>query len=64
MISYLFNVEKVVKNQSLFVQSLNDISSKKQIVYQSKIFDTQSLFIFLWFEIDQIVHAWLNIAVT
>jgi len=38
MINYSFNVEKIVKNQSLFVQSLNEylnISGKKLIVYQA-----------------------------
>ncbi len=41
-----------------------NISGIKQIVYQAKKFGIQSIFISIQFEIDQIVHAWPNIAVT
>ena len=38
-----------------------NISSVKQIVYMSKKFGIQSLFVSIRFEIDQIVHARPNI---
>ncbi len=36
MINYLFNVEKFVKNEALFVQPLNECFQFKKIVYQAK----------------------------
>jgi hypothetical protein len=37
MINYLFNVEKFIKNEALFVQSLNEyIYGKKRIVFRAK----------------------------
>jgi hypothetical protein len=53
-----------IKNQSLFVQSLNKYFWKKQKVYHAKKFGIQSLFVSIHFGIDQMVHARLNIAVT
>ncbi len=41
-----------------------NISGIKRIVYKAKKFGIRSLFVSIWFEIDRIVHAWLNIAVT
>ncbi len=41
-----------------------NISGIKQTVYRAKKFGIQSLFVSIWFKIDQIVPAWLNIAVT
>ncbi len=41
-----------------------NISGFKQIVYQAKKICIQSLFVSIQFEIDQIVCAWPNIAVT
>jgi hypothetical protein len=41
-----------------------NISGEKWIVYQAKKFSIRSLFVSIWFKIDQIVCAWLNIAVT
>ncbi len=39
-------------------------SGIKQIVYEAKKFGIQSLFVLIQFEIDRIVRAWPNIAVT
>jgi hypothetical protein len=36
MLNYLFNVEKFIKNEALFVHSLNKYFWQKQIVYQAK----------------------------
>ncbi len=60
---YLLNVEKFIENESLFVQSLSKYFQKK-IVYQAKKFGIQSLFVVIWFKIDQIVCDRPNIAVT
>jgi hypothetical protein len=36
MINYSFNIENVVKNEALFVQSLNEYFWQKLIVYKAK----------------------------
>ncbi len=41
-----------------------NISSIKRIVYKAKKFSIPLLFILIWFKMDQIVHAWPNIAAT
>jgi hypothetical protein len=64
MINYSFNVEKLIINEVLFVQSLKEYFRKIQIVYQAKKFVIRSLFELIQFEIDQIVHNKLNIAIT
>ncbi len=46
IINYSYNVEKIVKNEALFVQSLNEnYCKKKQIVYSTKKISIQSLFV-------------------
>jgi hypothetical protein len=48
VINYLFNVEKFIKNEALFVQSLDKYFwKKKQIVYQAKKLCMLSLFVFV-----------------
>jgi hypothetical protein len=64
IINFSFNVEKFIKNQSLFVQSLNKYFWKKWIVYQDIKFGIWSLFISIRFKIDRIVQDWENITVT
>ncbi len=64
MIKYLLNVENFIINEALFVQSLNEYSDKKSIVYWAQKFDIWSLFILICFKIELIVCNILNIAVT
>ncbi len=48
----------------LFIQFLTNINGKKRIIYWSKKFGIQPLFISIWFKIDPVVCDRLNITVT
>ncbi len=53
-----------VKMSNYLSNLWTNISGIKWIVCRAKKFGIWSLFISIWFEIDRIVHAWSNIAVT
>jgi hypothetical protein len=64
MINDLFNIEKFIINEAIFIQSLKNIYSKKLIVYWVQKFGIQSLFVLIQFEIDQVFNDRANITVT
>ncbi len=64
MINFSFNVEKFVKMRHYLSNLWANISGKKWIVYQAKKIGILSLFILIWFKIDQIVCDRPNIVVT
>jgi len=64
LINYSFNFEKFIINEALFDQSLNNIYSKKLIVYWALKFSIQSQFVLIQFELDWKVWDRPNIAVT